>query len=472
MMITGQPTGRLTALLILVIALGGCATTARDIPAPHLREAVPISATGSAEASWPTAQWWERYQDPVLDDLITRGMKDAPSLLTAAARVQSAREYVRIAAANGGFQANANAGTQRIRLSDNGIFPPKLLGFNWYDQTDLGVGFSYTFDWWGKQRATVEAALDQARAAAAERHAAMLVLSGAIAESYFGWQSDQVRIGLAKERIDTLLREQSIAEQRVAAELDRPDTLHDIADSVAGARDALVQAESSARLRLIALAAFLGCRPDELPTLAGRPLPTLTSGLPANLTLDLIARRPDVAASRWRVESSMQGLKAAKAEYYPDVSINGLIGLSAIRISKLLEIGSGAPALGAAIHLPLFDNHLRDANFASRRSQMIEAIALYDETVVAAARDVATAAETRLSLEQQRIEREHALASAEALAASAAARLDADTTDIRPTLQTKLSVNAHRDALAQLTVAALSADIALQRALGGGYVSK
>jgi len=472
MMFTGRTTGWLASIMALAAALSGCAITAPDVPATKLRQSAPIASSSDAGTPWPTAQWWERYQDPVLDDLMARGIKDAPSLTTASARVQSARDYVRVAAASGGLQATANADAQRIRLSDNGIFPPRLLGFNWYNDSDLGIGFSYTFDWWGKQRATVEAALDQAKAAAAERHAALLVLSGGIADSYFGWQADQLRIGLATDRVNTLIHEQQIAERRVAADLDRPDTVHEITESVAVARELLVQAQSSAHLHLIALAAFLGCRPDELPTLEPRPLPAPTSGLPANLTLDLIAHRPDVAASRWRVESSMHGLKAAKAEYYPDISLTGLVGLSAIRINKLLEVGSGAPALGAAVHLPLFDNHLRDANFATRRSQMTEAIAVYDEAIVAAAHDVASTMETRLALDEQRRERLRELESAEALASSASARFKAETTDIRPVLQATLAVNANQDALTQLTLAALHADIALQRALGGGYVSK
>ncbi len=93
-----------------------------------------------------------------------------------------------------GAHLQANADLTRQRLSDNGLFPPQLLGFTWYNQADLGLQASYTFDWWGKQRDAVEAAMDQAHAAQADRSAAALMLASSIADAYFGWQADQNRL--------------------------------------------------------------------------------------------------------------------------------------------------------------------------------------------------------------------------------------------------------------------------------------
>ena len=86
-------------------------------------------------------------------------------------------------------------------MSDNGLIPPQLLGFHWYNQADLGLQASYTFDWWGKQRDAVEAAVDQAHAAQADRSAAALVLASSIADTYFGWNGPTTNGSAAYYRI-------------------------------------------------------------------------------------------------------------------------------------------------------------------------------------------------------------------------------------------------------------------------------
>ena len=91
----------------------------------------------------------------------------------------------------------------RQRLSDHGLIPSQFLGFTWYNQADLGVQLQYDFDWWGKKRATVEAALDQAHAAEAQRSAAALAIQYAVADTYFGWQADQTRLQLADQSLQS-----------------------------------------------------------------------------------------------------------------------------------------------------------------------------------------------------------------------------------------------------------------------------
>jgi multidrug efflux system outer membrane protein len=230
--------------------------------------------------------------------------------------------------------------------------------------------------------------------------------------------------------------------------------------------------EGSARLRVVALAALLGRGAETLPPMVPRPLPVVQAALPESVRLDLIARRPDVAASRWRIESAQQGLVAIRGEYYPDVSLRALVGLSSIEIGSLLKPGSATPSFGAAIHLPLFDSGLRDARFGARQAQVESAVAAYDEAVFAAAREVATAASTVLAVQAQHEQREVQRAEALALVESAGARVRAGTADVRAQLSASLLLNLDQDGLAQLNLAALSADVALQRALGGGYVAR
>ncbi len=161
------------------------------------------------------------------------------------------------------------------RLSDNGLFSPQLLGFTWYNQADLGLQASYTFDWWGKQRDAVEAAMDEAHAAQAERSAAALMLASSVADTYFGWQADQSRIALARERESTVERENAIAVARIGADLDSEDEAHRTDSALAAAREQIAILEGSAKLRVVALAALVGLSIAELPPLQAKPLPTV-----------------------------------------------------------------------------------------------------------------------------------------------------------------------------------------------------
>jgi multidrug efflux system outer membrane protein len=457
---------------VLFALLTGCA----GLPAKHkpiqLSDAAPldgIEAPGGAD--WPTREWWKRYQDPTLDQLIELGGANSPSLASAHARYDSARQSVRLAAAESGAHLQANADADRQRLSDNGVFPPQLLGFTWYDQYDLGLQASYTFDWWGKQRDAVESAMDQAHAAQADRNAAALLLASSIADAYFGWQSDQNRLLLAKEKELAVELQAKVSVARVRAELESADELDSADLALAAVREQIAMLQGSAKLRVVELAALVGRPVSDLPTLTPRPLPWFPGALPDNVKLDLISRRADITASRWRVVAAEKSLASARAEFFPDVSINALLGVSSIDVGKLLEYGSRVPQISAAIHLPIFDEGRLKARYGSAQAAIDSAVSAYQDTVISAARDVATQATTRARIEAQRTQRAKQVDAALRMKKSAAARVRQGLSDSRSELLATASWIDQRDGLLQLDSAALSADIALQRALGGGYQS-
>jgi outer membrane protein, multidrug efflux system len=459
-----------SAIFAATLTLAACASPLPAVKPPTLLQQAPLRGIEVASVgAWPKNDWWKRYDDPTLDRLVDSALAAAPSLQAAEARIQGARAAVRVLGAAAGARVAASASIQRQRLSDNGLFPPEFLGFNWYNQTDVGLGATYTFDWWGKQRASIESAIDSVRAAAAEKRAAALSLTSLIAESYFGWQSDQARLGIKREQLTHLERNAAILAARAAADLEPGDALAQ-ADSERAATRAQIQSlESDAQMRLIELAALVGCAPAELPPLAPRTLPAVGAQLPDRLSLDLISRRPDIAASRWRVEAARRGIDVARADYYPDISIKALIGLQSLDIGKLLETGSTVPAVGAAVNLPLFDSGLRAAHLGASRFQFNAAVTSYNETVIAAARDVARQATARAYLTAQSSESLQELAAASRLASLAQAREREGLVDARPGISALLSVLDRKEALVQVAQAALAADISLQRALGGGF---
>jgi outer membrane protein, multidrug efflux system len=461
---------RVLTLCALSVLAAGCA------PFPHRREPLQLSGPAPLDslpvqggASWPAAEWWKRYQDPTLDQLIDMAIAGSPTLAAAHARFESAEQSVRLAAATSGAHVVANGEVDRQRLSDNGFIPPHLLGFTWYDQADLGLQASYTFDWWDKQRFAVEGAMDEARASQADRSASLLVLSSSVADTYFGWQADQNRLTLAREKESTVQQEGKIAAARIRAQLESDEDLQRADLALAMLREQIASLQGSASLRLVALAALLGKSQSQLPSLQSRPIPVYPGALPDDVKLDLISRRADITASRWRVEAAEKNLASARAEFFPDISINLLLGVSSVDVGKLLEYGSRVPMAGAAIHLPIFDAGRLQARYGGARAALDSAVSTYQDTVISAAREVATQATRLAQIDAQRQQRDIAVGAALRIKESAAARVRQGVTDSRTELTAAESWVDQRDALLQLDSAALSADIALQRALGGGY---
>jgi multidrug efflux system outer membrane protein len=451
-------------------ALAACA--ALRAPAPvqlQLRDAAPITGpTDGTAASWPAAQWWRGYDDPTLNALIESALGQAPGIASAEARIRSAQQEVRLAGTALGLRVDANAQFTRQRLSDNGLLPAQFLGFNWYDQSDLGVTVRYQFDWWGKQQAALESALDLARARAAERRAAELGLAATISTAYFHWQALAARVLLLQESIGILERQGELAARRAAAQLDAVDTTLAVRQALAARREDLAVLRSQQQLQVIALAALVGTNATALPALAARPLPRAAAALPDDVGTNLLARRPDITASRWRVEAALRDTDAARAAFYPDVSLRALAGLSSIELGRLLRTDSGVPAIGLAIDLPLFDAGLRQARHGAAQARLNVAIAAYDETVVNAAREAGVAAAAIEQAAAQRVQREAQLGTATAQLAVARARVGGQLTHIGPQLEASIQETDARNALLRVDLDALLADIQLKQALGGG----
>ena len=451
--------------------LAACAGLPGKPQPPKLNKEVPMAGVNTpTNGKWPDAQWWKRYNDPQLDALIDLALKGSPTLAAAQTRFDSAVQTVRAASAAAGVRADANATWTRQRISDSGLIPPQFLGFNWYSQADLGLKFSYTFDWWGKQHSQIESVVDQMHAAEAENAAAALALTTAVADAYFGLQSDQARIEVAQVVVRGAVKIRELSELRVKSGIDSQDHLSQADSDVALAREQIVQLEGSAKLRRVALAALVGVSPEQLPALQSKPLPIVDAQLPANVSIDLIARRPDIIASRWQVESAARSVDQARAEFFPDITINALAGLSAIDMSKLMRASSSVFNFGPALHLPIFDGGLIRARYGISQAQLDAAVASYNTTLLDAARDLSTQALTAQQINALRQERNTQLVAAKAQFDSALAREKQGLTDLRVPLQVDVTYQQQLDAMLVLNTQAISADIAMAKALGGGYV--
>src|SRR5258705_5471655 len=166
--------------------LAACASMDRNPAAPRQISAASLGAA-QARVEWPTDDWWHRYGDAQLDQLVADGLATNPSLDAARARVDRARAAAGVARAALLPQVSGNGEITYQKYSENYIFPPPLAG-NWQTDNRLTLDFVYEIDFWHKNGAALQAALSQAQAAAADAGATRALLTTNIARAYFNLQ--------------------------------------------------------------------------------------------------------------------------------------------------------------------------------------------------------------------------------------------------------------------------------------------
>jgi multidrug efflux system outer membrane protein len=456
----------------LGLALAGCVHIPADkstAAGPDFEHAQHDASLALGRDAWPAAQWWKQYNEPQLDDLVARALKDSPTMAVAQARIATARAALRSEEAAGGARVDVDAGLNRQRYSATGLFP-QPIGGAWFNDTSVQVKASYDFDWWGRHKAQVAASLGEANARQADAAQAAQALAASVAQAWFRLQSLWAREQNVREQIpvqrDVLAGRQLRLKQGLVN-----------VDMVQGAEQDLAnldtQAESfagQAGREQEALRALVGASSDNFPRLAHRqPQQVAQPALPTRLGIELLARRPDLQAARWRVEASLGRTRAAEAAFYPDINLSAAAGLDTVSVQRLLEWGSRTMLAGAVLSLPIFDSGRLETGLGVARAQRDEMIADYNQSVLNAVRDVALEAATLQGIDKQQRTHLEATRAAARLQDNAEQRLKAGLAENAAVLQARLAVLRLRDTGIQIADAGLQSQVALAKALGGGY---
>jgi len=214
---------------------------------------------------------------------------------------------------------------------------------------------------------------------------------------------------------------------------------------------------------------LIGAGPDRGLAIARPAALARPRALPADVTTNLIGQRPDIAAARARVEASAQRIKVAHADFYPAISLSALAGFESLGLASLLNGGSSYGNAGPAISLPIFRGGQIAGQYRTSRAQYDEAVANYDRTVAGAYHDVADAVTSQTMLAQRLAQSQQALADAEEAYRIARERYEGGLSTYLTVLSAEDMVLQNRRAVADLSARAFSLDVALVRALGGGF---
>jgi multidrug efflux system outer membrane protein len=420
--------------------------------------------------------WWRMFKNPALDGLMEQAMKDNPSLDIAVARVEAARALAGISASNLYPSIGVGAGPERqlpssARASANsgsGAVTTKP-----YTTYTAQGHITYELDLFGKQRNSTRAAERNADAEANAYRAARLALQADIAQTYFA-------LAALNTESDALLRTRDAGREALALVRKKQAVgeIDDLALSSAEAQLANVEAEYSAvaQQRAVAehqLAALMGSTPQQftLPkvTLGDAP-PVIPAGIPSRL----LERRPDIQAAVEQIAAANARIGAARAGYFPDISLSASGGFAAKSLGDLFNSTSKFWALGpmagsTVITQPLFEGGLIGATLDERKANYDGAVARYRESAITALREVEDQLSATRNLSEQAVARKSALKAAKRAFAVAGKRYKVGYSSQLEYLDATRQYLAAERSHAQVTGQRHIATVQLIRALGGSW---
>jgi len=431
----------------------------------------PADALGlqpAAHTPAAPAQWWSVLGDPQLDALVDQALQGNPSVAVSRARLEQAVALSQVREAANGPQATLGADVTRQRYTAHGLVPAPVAG-NTYNSGNLQASLSWAPDFFGQHAAELQAALGQARAAQADAAAAANLLAAQVGRSYVALARLVAQRDVALRALAQREEQLQLTSERAAAGLDSQVELTQAQAAVPDARTQIEALEEQITLARRQVAALTGQAPGALTALTPRLAALQPGTVPGTLGADLLGRRPDVVAARWRVEAATQGVHSARSEFYPNINIGAFIGLNSLGLDRLFNGSSRQMGVTPALRLPIFDGGRLRAQLGGRAAELDAAIAQYNGAVLDAVKEAGDAVASIQSLTRQQALQDEAVASAEKAYRFAQERYRAGLGNYLVVLSTESQVLAQRRLAVDLRARQLDTRLVLMKALGGGW---
>ncbi len=445
------------------------------IEQPQLTETIQdcMATSFFHEGQWPKKKWWEDFEVPALNQLIEEAFARNPSIQSMCQRIELAKQRAIQAQsklyplvyfdADGTWEFVSKQGLQEAY---NPEFPRHA------HIIDLTLTFSYEFDFWDKYRNLFRAALGQERAAQAELAQGELITAVSLAKTYFALQTN-----LTKQKIYQQLLE---VRQKLALlrQLLLRESLEDVRcvlladEQVEEAQQWLYSIEEEIEVNRHLINILAGRGPDEKVEIdnASIGLPKKLT-IPETVSIDLLSRRPDLMAQIWRLEAIAHEVGAARADFFPNINLSAIMGLSSTIYNLLFNHSSYEQSLTPTMSLPVYTAGGIQANLDAKRAEYQTAVFMYNEMILKSAEEVVDAlvfARTVYAKKEQQ----------ELIVQQVARRLELAQYRLNNGLDNALQTLEQKEALLQkeledlnLTYGQYAAAIAMVRALGGGYQS-
>lgn len=469
-----------------MLLLTGCAWIPPGNPPAEYLETPEMTETLAEITNrlqqWPEDRWWEQFGNPELNEVIETALRDNPGLKQASARLRQAEALVKVEGARLLPFLEADASLSYERISQHGVFAAlnkEVAGIRIMYGIINPLSFRYEFDFWGKNRAMLEAALGHTAAEEAERAEVRLRLTTGIARAYFRGQALQQQLTVVKTIVGIRRHLQTLAETRFRLGLDNDQPVKiAVADyEAAFKREASVRDQLDVQRHLLARLAGKG--PDEAAHLFAKPGAIVPRQIaaPDHLSMGLLVHRPDLASALYRAHAASLLVKVAKTQFYPTIDLTGFVGFNALTLAKgtdklanfLFSGQSFSYGLAPGLRMPWFEGGRLRGELGAQRAEYDAAVELYNETLLDAMREVADSLSAWQATGEMMASHKRLLASLGEDWRLAKIRLANGLDDDREVLIHRQPVLEQEYALRALESDQLVAAIDLIESLGGGY---
>lgn len=456
---------KLPLSLLIAGVLTGCSLAPR-----YEQPELPVAAAYPTETSSLTAPagWREFFPDQRLQSLIATALDNNRDLRIAALRIEEARAQYNIQSADLWPNLNATAGATRGR-TPGGISITGASAVSSSYQVGLSLA-SFELDFFGRVRSLNNAALAQYLATEEAAQAARISLVAEVAKAYLAERAFAEQYDLARKTLESRENAYRLAKQRFdvgassALDLRQNETL------VQSARASLATLTRQRAQASNALALLIGKPVADLPAAQSLSEQNIVTDIPAGVPSDLLTRRPDIRSAEQRLRAANANIGAARAAFFPRISLTAGIGTASNELSGLFESGSRTWSFAPQLLLPIFDAGRNSANLTLAEVRKNVSVAEYERTIQVAFREVADALAARATLDEQ-IDAQRLVQEAQA------ERLKLSELRYQNGVASSLDVlDAQRElfnaqqALVQARLLRLTNAIDLYRALGGGLV--
>jgi multidrug efflux system outer membrane protein len=458
---------QLTAALLAAGVLSGCSLAPKyERPEAPVAAAYPTAEAEQAGRNATEIGWREFFPEQRLQTLIAAALENNRDLRTAALRIEEARAQYNIQRAD--LVPNLNLGASAARARNPADLSPTGSAFvgNSY-QVGLNLA-SFELDFFGRVRSLNEAALSQYLATEEARGAAQISLVAEVAKAYLSERAFSEQQDLAQRTFEARQTSYNLAKQRFevgassALDLRLNETL------VQSARAALASLTRQRAQSVNALTLLVGKPLTDLPPAEPFSTQNIVTDIPPGLPSDLLERRPDIRSAEQRLQAANASIGAARAAFFPRISLTAGIGTASTALSGLFDSGSGTWSFAPQLVLPIFDAGRNSANLDLTQVRKNIAVVDYEKTIQVAFREVADTLVARATLDEE-IDAQRAVQDAQAERLKLAdLRYQSGVASSLDVLDAQRELFTAQQSLVQVRLLRLTNAIDLYRSLGGG----
>jgi len=449
--------------LAIALSLGGCSL----IP-EYLRPDAPQETQASTHLAdnWQAPDWQAFFTDPALQRLISLALDNNRDLRVASLNVEAFQALYRIQRADLFPSVNGSASGSRQRIPERAS-PTGQAQIN--SQYSVTLGSSWEIDFFGRIKSLEGVALEQYLASQATQQSLRTSLIASVAEAWFAWQADQALLKLASETLQAWQDSYALTERSVSAGVASSLTLAQARSQVESARVVRAQYQRQVQQDLNALTLLLG---RALPADLEKPLDlnaTLLADLPSALPSGVLQKRPDIVSAEHQLKAANANIGAARAAFFPNISLTAGAGTLSPDLSGLFRSGSGTWLFQPQINLPIFNAGSLRASLDYAELQKSVQVAQYEKAIQSAFREVADGLIARTSYREQLAAQRDLVAANRDYYQLAQRRYQTGIDSNLTFLDAQRQLFSAQQTLIQNRLAQLAAEVELYKALGGGW---